>query len=156
MTPEEYIERFKEQRPAEFSVVRGVTGRFIRGTRPSDFKMLSDEPGKKLSWSLPVTRPSPALFLPLSSISIHHTTSVTSAAHASAWGHVIMDRVCGGELLGPLLGLSPAEAMVKIGFDLDWWVSISRYISRVPFPCRVLCARAPGHAARPILASSLA
>ena len=56
MTPEEYIERFKEQRPAEFSVVRGVTGRFIRGTRPSDFKMLSDEPGKKLSWSLPVTR----------------------------------------------------------------------------------------------------
>jgi hypothetical protein len=51
LTPAQFADLFLSRRrlPAGRSV-RGLCGRFIRGTKPADFEVLSDEPGKKLSW----------------------------------------------------------------------------------------------------------
>jgi hypothetical protein len=48
LTPNEYAIKFLASQPS--GPFRGVCGRFIRGVRPADFLLLSDEPGKKLSW----------------------------------------------------------------------------------------------------------
>ena len=51
LTVDEYAERWETRLPLpEGTLLEGLCGRFIRGTRPEDFEMLSDEPGKKLSW----------------------------------------------------------------------------------------------------------
>lgn len=79
MTPEEFSRRFaaREALPAG-AALEGLCGRFIRGTKPSDFAVLSEEPGKRLSW------------------------------------------VCSSEMLGSLLGKTPVEAMMSIGFRAQW------------------------------------
>ena len=47
VTPLQYLSKFRNK---EVGQVRGVIGRFIRGTDESMFEFLSDEPHKKLSW----------------------------------------------------------------------------------------------------------
>jgi hypothetical protein len=51
LAPEEFAAMWTRQEPLPRGVVlEGLCGRFIRGTRPEHFEMLSDEPGKRLSW----------------------------------------------------------------------------------------------------------
>lgn len=52
LTPAEYAQRWarREPLPQDVTIEGGLCGRFIRGTRPEHFELLSDEPGKKLSW----------------------------------------------------------------------------------------------------------
>ncbi|CAB9511378.1 expressed unknown protein [Seminavis robusta] len=53
MTPDEYSRRFLEQQalqPAERNATRGLCGRFLKGIKTEHFQVLSDEPGKLLSW----------------------------------------------------------------------------------------------------------
>jgi hypothetical protein len=51
LTPEEFAQRWAQRLPlAEGQSLEGLCGRFIRGTKPEHFEMLSDEPGKRLSW----------------------------------------------------------------------------------------------------------
>lgn len=79
LTPQEFAERFHNRRPLpKGQSLEGLCGRFIRGTEPKHFDMLSDEPGKRLSW------------------------------------------VCSSKQLGTLLGKSPCEAMMSIGFRVEW------------------------------------
>jgi hypothetical protein len=79
MAPEQYAEQFLSKTPfPQDKKLVGVYGRFTRGVKPEDFEMLSDEPGKRLSW------------------------------------------VCTEELLQPLLGKNPAQALLHIGFGRSW------------------------------------
>lgn len=51
LTPSEFAAMWTKQEPLPPGVVlEGLCGRFIRGTCPEHFEMLSDEPGKRLSW----------------------------------------------------------------------------------------------------------
>ena len=51
LTPAEFAAMWARQEPLPPGVVlEGLCGRFIRGTCPEHFEMLSDEPGKRLSW----------------------------------------------------------------------------------------------------------
>lgn len=50
MDPKEYVNMFKSRKTFPAGSVKGLCGRFIRGTRPEHFDLLSDEPGKRLSW----------------------------------------------------------------------------------------------------------
>ena len=51
LTPAEYAERWEAREGlGPGTVLEGLCGRFIRGTRPEHFEQLSDEPGKRMSW----------------------------------------------------------------------------------------------------------
>lgn len=51
LTAAEYAKLFNAQeRVPAGRTVAGLCARFIRGTKPADFEVLSDEPGKRLSW----------------------------------------------------------------------------------------------------------
>jgi hypothetical protein len=52
LTPEEYSGLYLSQQrpPAADGKATGVIGRFIRGVKEEDFVLLSEEPGKKLTW----------------------------------------------------------------------------------------------------------
>ena len=83
ITPDDYVTMFTSKtlpQLADSSTVKlgGILGRFIRGVKDEDFHLLSDEPGKILSW------------------------------------------VCTPELLYSILGKTPLEAMIHIGFSLTW------------------------------------